>query len=447
MNTKKIIYFLLLILIGSCNVIEQEPIDSISNEQLFLKRSDAVGAIMGAYNATLSAGVNYILMAELPTKNVVGNALNRQFEQINNKLFFDDNGYYNQLWSQNYLLINRVNVIINRVPNIQDMAFSDAEKAGILAEAHMLRAFAYFNLVRYFGKVPLIVEPTTSPDLQSLKVSRDEVNLVYTRIFSDLAIALKDLPIAYSSAIETKGRVTRTAAQALAVRIYLFIGKHSEAIAAANDIIASKKSLNSNTYAALFQDKNAEESIWELQYNNQSTNGLANIFLPGSLGGVRQLQVNPDILSAYEESDLRKTATFGFADKEEYVKKYTRRAGGDDNIIVFRLAEVILSKAEAEAEMSYPNTVALDLLNQVRLRAGLKSLTLVDVPTIAAFRTQIYKDRRLELAYEGHSWFDLVRTNRIGEVLGITDVNKKIWPIPSVEILRNENLLPQNSGY
>lgn len=447
MNTKKIIYFLLLILFGSCNVIDQEPIDSISNEQLFLKRSDAVGAIMGAYNAMLKTGVNYVLMPELPTKNVIGNALNRQFEQINNKQFFDDNGYYNQLWSQNYLLINRVNVIINRVPDIQDAAFNNTEKAGILAEAHMLRAFAYFNLVRYFGKVPLIVEPTASPDLQSLKVSRDDVNTVYTQIFADLAVALKDLPMAYTSAIETKGRVTRMAAQALAVRIYLFTGKYTEVIAAANDVIATKKPLNSNTYASLFEAKNAEESIWELQFDNQNANGLANIFLPGSLGGVRQLQVNPDILSAYEEGDLRKAATFGFADKEEYVKKYTRRAAGDDNIIIFRLAEVLLSKAEAEAEMSYPSPIALDLLNQVRSRAGLKPLTLVDVPTIAAFRTRIYNDRRLELVYEGHSWFDLVRTDRIGEVLGITDINKKIWPIPSVEILRNENLLPQNPGY
>lgn len=164
-------------------------------------------------------------------------------------------------------------------------------------------------------------------------------------------------------------------------------------------------------------------------------------------GRLNDDHIHPDILSAYEDGDLRKAATFGFADKEEYVKKYTRRAGGDDNIIIFRLAEVILSKAEAEAEMSYPNSVALDLLNQVRSRAGLKALTVADLPTITAFRKQIYNDRRLELVYEGHSWFDLVRTDRIGEVLGITDANKKIWPIPSVEILRNENLLPQNPGY
>ena len=447
MNAKKIIYFTLLIFAGSCNIIDQEPIDSVSNEQLFQKRSDAVGAIMGAYNAMLSAGLNYVIMPELPTNNVLGNALNRQYEQINNKQFFDDNGYYNQLWSQNYLLINRVNVIINRVPGMEDPAFNETEKAGILAEAHMLRAFAYFNLVRYFGKVPLITEPTSSSDLPSLQVSRDEVDAIYDQIFADLAIALTDLPEGYSSAIETKGRVTRTAAFALATRIYLFTHKYPEAISAADEVIERKKPLNSNSYASLFEDQNAEESIWELQYDNQNANGLANIFLPGSLGGVRQLQVNPDILSAYEAGDLREAATFGFADNEEYVKKYTRRATGDDNIIVFRLAEVILSKAEAEAEVSYPNAVALDMLNQVRLRAGLPALTTNDLPDIASFRAQVYKERRLELVYEGHSWFDLVRTDRIGEVLGITDDNMKIWPIPSVEILRNENLLPQNPGY
>jgi hypothetical protein len=71
----------------------------------------------------------------------------------------------------------------------------------------------------------------------------------------------------------------------------------------------------------------------------------------------------------------------------------------------------------------------------------------VNPPDLQSFRTQLYKDRRLELAYEGHEWFDLVRTERLDDVLGITDVNKSIWPVPSVEILRNPNLNPQNPGY
>jgi hypothetical protein len=111
---------------------------------------------------------------------------------------------------------------------------------------------------------------------------------------------------------------------------------------------------------------------------------------------------------------------------------------------VFRLAEVLLNKAEALAEISYPNQEAIDLLNEVRGRAGLAD---INPPDINAFRTALYKDRRLELSYEGHEWFDLVRTGRLGVVLGITDSNKSIWPVPAAEILRNPNLKPQNPGY
>lgn len=432
--------------LGACNVIDQEPIDSVSNQQLFTKGADAQAAIIGAYRAVLDNGVNYMVMAELPTKNVRGNALNRQFEQINNLQFLDDNGYYNQLWSQNYVIINRVNTIIARVPGIEDPSFSATTKAQILAEAHMLRAHAYFNLIRYFSDVPLITEPTASPDLPSLQVPRNNVNEVYAQVFADLEIALRDLPESYSNVLQTKGRVTKAAAQALAVRIYLFRKEYDKVVSAADLILAKKSSLN-NTYAALFEDKNADESIWELQYDNLTPNTIAGTYLPPSLGGTRMIQVHPDIVAQYEEGDLRKDATFGFADGEEYVKKYTRRVSRDDNFIIFRLAEVILSKAEALAEISYPNSNALGLLNQIRTRAGLAELTESDVPDIATFRTRLYKERRLELSYEGHSWFDLVRTDRIGSELGITDPRYKIWPIPAVEILRNPNLLPQNPGY
>jgi hypothetical protein len=126
------------------------------------------------------------------------------------------------------------------------------------------------------------------------------------------------------------------------------------------------------------------------------------------------------------------------------MKKYSRGGTKDDNIIVFRLAEVLLAKAEALAETSYPSADALKLLNEVRRRAG---LTAINPATIADFRTALYKERRLELCFEGHEWFDIVRTGRLQAVLGITDNNKSIWPIPSVEIARNPKLQPQNPGY
>ncbi|GAA4433620.1 RagB/SusD family nutrient uptake outer membrane protein [Ravibacter arvi] len=445
-NLKYLLLAGIALWVGACDVIDQEPVDSVSNEQLFTKGADAQAAIIGAYKGVLDNGFNYMVMAELPTKNVRGNALNRQFEQINNLQFLDDNGYYNQLWTQNYLIINRANTILARVPGIQDPSFSEQQKKQILAEARMIRAFAYFNMIRYFGDVPLITEPTASPNLPTLQVRRDNVNDVYAQVFQDLEVARTDLPDSYTSALQTKGRLTKMAAHALAVRIYLYRKEFDKASTAADAVLAQKSKLN-NTYAALFEDKNADESIWELQYDNLNPNTIASTYLPPSLGGTRMIQVHPDIVAQYEAGDSRKAATFAVGDGEEYVKKYTRRVSRDDNFIIFRLAEVLLSKAEAAAEVAYPNATSLALLNQVRVRAGLKELTSADVPDLASFRQRIYKERRLELCYEGHYWFDLVRTDQIGPVLGLTDPKYKLWPVPAVEILRNPNLLPQNPGY
>lgn len=431
-----------IFLAQACNILDQEPIDAVSNQRLFTRGSDAEPAIIGAYEAAARLGQNYVLMAEIPTKNVVGNALNRQFEQMNNLLFLDDNGFYNNLWRENYLLISRVNVIISRVPGIEDL--STENKNRVLAEARFLRAFAYFNLVRYFGNVPLITEPTTTADLVSLQVSRDPTEKVYEQIFSDLEFAKQNLPDNFSGTLATKARATKAAAFALATRIHLFRKEYSQVLSNSEQVISLRGRSLTNSYQSLYADRNTDEAIWEINYDNIVTNTMARTFLPGALGGVRMLEVNPDIISAYEAGDLRKNVTIGMQAGQPFVNKYTRANSGSDNIIVFRLAEVLLSRAEALAETSFPSSEATELLNEIRRRAGLSPVSLNEKN---AFINQLYKDRRLELCYEGHEWFDLVRTDRLGSVLGITDPNKRIWPIPAVELLRNPNLLPQNPGY
>lgn len=428
--------------VHSCNVIDQEPLDAVSNEQLFTRPSDAEAAIIGVYRQLTAMALYYVMYADLPTKNTVGTALNRQFEQMNNLLVLDDNPHFETIWNDHYLLINRANVVIARVPEIPGL--DQTKRDQVVAEARFLRAFTYFNLVRMFGSVPLITTPTTSPDIAALQVPRDPVDEVYTQIFEDLNFAKASLPESFSSTLASKGRATKAAAYALGTRIYLFRKEYAKVVSDADVVIASRGSELTVPYADLFLTKNSAESIFEINFDSQIQNTLATNFLPASLGGTRVVLVNPDIFNAYEEGDVRKDATFGFANNANYVKKYSRGNTRDDNVIVFRLAEVLLSKAEALAEISYPDQEAIDLLNEVRERAGLDD---INPPDIGAFRTALYKERRLELAYEGHEWFDLVRTNRLGSVLGITDPNKSIWPVPAAEILRNPNLKPQNPGY
>jgi starch-binding outer membrane protein, SusD/RagB family len=354
----------------------------------------------------------------------------------------DDNPWYETLWNQHFLLLNRANVVIERVPEIPGLA--EQKRNEVIAEARFLRAFTFFSLVRYFGEVPLITSPTTSPDIPTLQVSRNSVAEIYTQIFEDLNFAKSNLPVSFPSTLATKARATRDAAFALGTRIYLFRKDYAQVISDADRVIASRGNGLTIPYASLYANKNSAESIMEINYDPQLQNALATNFLPGSLGGNWVIEVNPNIINAYEEGDVRKEATFGFTNNKYYMRKYFRGNSRDDNVILFRLAEVLLSKAEAMAELEYPNPGALTLLNEVRKRAGLNPIA---PATIQEFRAALYKERRLELSFEGHEWFDLVRTNRLASVMGITDQNKAILPVPAGEILRNPNLMPQNPGY
>jgi len=422
-------------------VIEQEPIDSVSTQELFVRPSDADAAIVGTYRALANTGLNYVVFAELPTKNTVGNALNRQFEQLNNLIFVADNSQFSILWDQQFVLVNSANVVIAKVPGIPGMA--DAAKNSIIAEARFLRAFTYFNLVRYFGSVPLIITPTESPDVSALQVPRTPADVIYKQILEDLDFAKLNLPETHAGLGKT-ARATKAAAYALGARIHLTRKNWALAIADANQVTSRRGETLSVAYANLFLTKNSAESIFEINYDTQLQNGLATTFLPASLSGTRTIQINPNFVAAYETGDARKDATIGFANADNYLKKYSRSGTRDDNIIILRLAEVLLTKAEALAETTYPSVEALKLLNEVRRRAGLGAIA---PATLAAFRTALYKERRLELSFEGHEWFDIVRTGRLQQILGITDNNKAIWPVPSAEIARNPKLMPQNPGY
>lgn len=426
---------------SSCDVIDQEPIDAVSSQELFTRPSDANAAIIGVYRNLANLGFNYVVFPELPTKNTVGNALNRQFEQMNNLIFVADNSQFTNLWDQQFVLINSANVVIAKVPGIPGMP--DADKNAIVAEARFLRAFTYFNLVRYFGDVPLIIKPTESPDVAALQVPRTPKEDVYKQILEDLDFAKTNLPETQAG-LGAKGRATKAAAYALGARIHLWRKNYALAVTDADQVITRRGSALTVAYANLFLSKNSAESIFEINYDTQLPNALATTYLPGSLSGTRTIQVNPNLVAAYETGDVRKDATIGFANADNYMKKYSRGGTKDDNIIVFRLAEVLLTKAEALAETAYPSTEALRLLNEVRRRAGLGAIA---PATLAAFRTALYKERRLELSFEGHEWFDIVRTGRLQSVLGITDNNKSIWPVPSSEIARNPKLNPQNPGY
>ena len=276
-----------------------------------------------------------------------------------------------------------------------------------------------FNLVRYWGDVPLITTPTKTTD--DILVSRANQDQVYTLIETDLDEATLDLP-------ETAtGRATKWASKALMARVALHRHDYETAAALCGEIIDAKKFVLIADYRLLFATKNTQESIFELQYDPVNANGLAFWFLPTSLGGRNEVGprgAGSTLESAYEPGDRRKDASISpgglLLEGRSFpagtgIKYY--RSTRDDNVLVIRYAEILLIRAEAFAQLGNLSE-SLSLLNQIRLRAGLDPLEIEDQTTLLE---AIAHDRRVELAMEGHRWFDLNRTGQAQNVLGLSD--------------------------
>lgn len=369
------------------------------------------------------------------------------------------------MWSIWYKTIGRAGYAIEYT---EDFEMSDeALRSRLIAEARFLRAFCYFNLVRYFGDVPLQHEDLTQ---------RAPANEVYDYIVSELEAAMNDLPPKSGYAEQDLGRVTRGAAQALLAKVYLNRENWAEAVNYADQVIASGEYGLEPNYEDIWREysENGIESIFEIQGRGESpAHGIQQYSqTQGARGqggwGWGFNTPTQDLVDAYdsEGDEIRKDATIIFAGETLWDGKevspnvenprYNEKAyssanlgagDGNKNIRVLRLADILLIKAEAANELG-DTQAALDALNQVRERVELNPVTTTDQ---AQLRQAIWKERRLELAFEHDRWFDLLRTGQAGEVMrahgkDFVDGRHELFPIPE-EQLRQTPEMTQNPGY
>jgi hypothetical protein len=384
-------------------------------------------------------------------------------------------------------VINRANAVLDRVPAIQ---MDETLKQRLLGEARFLRAMAYFNLVRFYGDVPLLEHEVTS--LRDLDVARSPAADIYALIESDLTTAVGALPPRGEYGASDQGRATRGAAQALLAKVHLTQQEWSEAATAAAAVISSGDYALLANFKDVFKVANEitnAESIFELDYDGtESVGSVMMLFsLPSGFPGgdaYGLMQVMPSLDAMYAANDergnhgsiMRKpytdalgrttnwsvpsgTAVAKWLD-ETNTQNMTARAweAQPNNWIVLRYADVLLMYAEAVAEGGVASTPppmsGLDALNAVRTRAGLAPLATL---TVDAVRTE----RRLEFLFEGHRWFDLSRWGILDErilakttemesiVPGETDphgVPSNLWPVPQGELDINPSLT-QNPGW
>lgn len=428
---------------GSCEkILDQTPQNSLDSNTGFTTRQDAVAGLRGCYDALQSAnyyGLRYQTFADLVSNNIRHTGTFPTFAQISQNAILPDNTDTRSVWIAVYDAIQRDNYYISNVSSLSDPAFNTPSAIG---EVRALRALHYMNLIGFWGGtpqgygytdglgVPLRLTPTLAVGADTQPIARASEADVNAAIRADLDFAIANIS---STSTVTSG-VTRNAALALRARFELRVRNYSEALRFANQVTG-----NITTGDVLFQ----------LLFNVNDQNQLAFFWFPASAGGRNELDPSDDLAAAHPTGDNRFPINVVNATNATSVypagttRKYFTIATNSDPVNVVRYSEVALIIAEAAAQAN-DLTTATTQVNAIRAKAGLAATT---ATTQAALLNEIYLQRRLELAHEGHQWFDLRRTNRVQTAIpAYTQTFRNLWPIPFQEILNSGNVLVQNPG-
>jgi len=444
-----LLFLALPLAVGCSSILDVTPKSTVPEATAISDAAGARSALNGAYNGLQSLsyyGESYIDFPEVVSDNGDASGTLTAYADGDANKMVADNAEVTTMWNAIYDDVNRTNQIITKVPNITGM--DSDEQNEILGEAYFLRALDYHNLVRLWGGVPLRLEPVESVT-QAADITRATPADVYKQILSDLGQAETLI-----SNTDHDTEASLGAAYAIDARVRLYMGDWTGAEAAAAKVEGMGYSLAPN-FSDLFSETGSptSEDIFRVLFTAVNYNEVAYYYLTKNLGGRYEVAPSASIISAFDPASGGKIATYAPADargqysigrdgKRVYASKYLSSAG-TDYVHVIRLGEVILIRAEALAQMNkLPE--AVDEYNKTRVRAGL-------APDPRTGRTQadvlnsIYKERRLELAFEGDRWPDLVRRGVAASTLGIPD-NMTLFPIPQHEIDTAPGIT-QNPGY
>jgi len=438
-----------------------------------------------------------MVIGDIASDNAVSGGENAadvlDLQQIDDYTTTTNNGQLEDLWRASYEGVNRTNYLIQyKAKNIAGESIEFAGKEALYGEIYFLRAYYYFNLVRFFGDVVLFTDKKLGvSDFGTLQ--RSPKADVYKQIELDLNAAIAVLPPTNTQ----PGRVTKYAAQALLGKVLLYQNKFDAAAAMLENVVKGPFTLVPNFGDIfLYAGENGPESVFEIQYSNGSPyynwggvtrgqgnlaaqqcgvrglNGTAN--MPYASGWSTNLPTQ-ELANAYAAGDQRKEATVFDVESYKtknpalnvtyqvapykntglYNKKYLPMKGQtsgqielnyENNQRIIRFADVLLMAAEAYSRASAPNTSkAQEYLNRVRSRAFGDNLHNVSASG-SALTQAIWDERRLELAMEGDRYFDLVRTGRAaGKIPGFVTGKNEVFPIPQKE--RDISGISQNPNW
>ncbi len=503
---KKVLFLIIasFFVLNACeDDLDLTPISDPGSNGFYLTQSDFTQALNGAYAAfgvqnNVDYPSFYVVMNESRSDNIYSPGVSgvRDWNNVNNLLnTLSTLGTIRLLWNTTFNAIMRANTVLDQLEK-NPAAFTDAAlRTRYEAEARFLRAYFYFDLVKWFGKVPIFTK-SVSPT-EALSIGRSSVSEVYDLIISDLDFAAKNLPDSYGST--DKGRATSFAAKGILARVYLMrsgpklhpdgpclaSNEYSKALTLLNEIINSNKFSLLPSYAKVFDydSENNAEIVWDLQFITGGKGagayfpteyydeawGRANLTFAGGNPGDGPKRISNEFLASYDSTDLRLEPTFQLdykdaagntVDAQFYDKFMNKAKAGTDrfewsiNYPVLRYADILMMKAECILQGASGTQTEVDgIVNSVRARAGLKPVSSVNL-------NMLLDERRKEFAGENLRWEDLVRTGKVVEVMNAwrakEDTGNKvqpmknefiIYPIPQDQLDVKKGLYTQNPGY
>lgn len=496
---KLLIFILAIVVLGACeDELDQAPISNTSAANYYRDTDDYEQAVTGIYNALNYYSTIHFYLSEVRSDNVYSPGTGvRDWNPVNNfEATLATNSLMETAWDDPYNGISLANIVID---NISESVVPDEDTRNrMIGEAKFLRALFYFDLVRFFGGVPLIDHVVTPTE--ALSIGRSSVSDIYDLIEDDLEDAISKLPESY----DTEGKATSLAAKGLLARVYLTksgptysidgpglaADKYSDALTLLNEVINSNQYSWVDDYATIFgyDSEDNGDIVFAIQNINDGATGdrgigtiiptlmyheaFGTVYLPFAGGVPGDSPINPsdEFLDSFDDNDVRDdfSILMSYVDANGNTNvnpQFVKFLSLDDayipadrfnwgiNFPVIRYTDILMMKAEALIQTGGSQTDIDDIVNDVRARAGLDPVSDVDLD-------MLLEERQKEFMAEGLRWHDLVRTGKALDVMNaweqlddssdkISDIsaNDILYAIPQSQLEVKEGLYDQNPGY